>query len=44
VLEEATPHQQAVMVRVLPMPVRLLLRPVLLPRYQRYVRRLRASR
>lgn len=44
VLEDATPEERAAMVRVLPLPVRLLLRPVLLPHYRRYVRRLRASR
>ena len=44
VLEDATQQERAAMVRVLPLPVRLLLRPVLLPYYRRYVRRLRASR
>jgi hemerythrin-like domain-containing protein len=44
VLEDATPQERAAMVRVLPLPVRLLLRPVLLPHYRRYVRRLRTTR
>jgi hemerythrin-like domain-containing protein len=44
VLEDATSQERAEMVRVLPLPVRLLLRPVLLPYYRRYVRRLRTPR
>jgi hypothetical protein len=44
VLEDATPEEPAAMVRVLPVPVRLLLRPALLPHYRRYVRRLRTTR
>ena len=41
VLEEATPREAAEMVAKLPLPARLLLRPVILPRYRRYVRRVR---
>ena len=41
VLEEATPEERAEMVAKLPFPARVLLRPVLLPQYRRYVRRVR---
>jgi hemerythrin-like domain-containing protein len=44
VLEEATPQERAHMVAKLPLPARLLLRPVLLPQYRRYARRIRATR
>lgn len=44
VLEEATPEETAEMVAKLPLPARLLLRPVLLPRYRRYVRKVRGTR
>jgi hemerythrin-like domain-containing protein len=43
VLEEATPRETAHLVAKLPLPARLLLRPVLLPKYRRYARRVRAS-
>ena len=41
VLEEATPEEAAHLVAKLPLPARMLLRPVILPRYRRYTRRLR---
>jgi iron-sulfur cluster repair protein YtfE (RIC family) len=41
VLEEATPDETAHLVSKLPLPARLLLRPVILPQYRRYTRRLR---
>jgi iron-sulfur cluster repair protein YtfE (RIC family) len=44
VLEEATPEEAAEMVAKLPLPARLLLRPVILPQYRRYVRRIRQVR
>jgi hemerythrin-like domain-containing protein len=43
VLEEATPAEKAELVTKLPLLVRLLMRPVLLPHYRRYVRRVRGS-
>lgn len=44
VLEEATPQEAAHLLAKLPLPARLLLRPVLLPRYRRYTRRVRQDR
>ncbi len=44
VLEEATPAEAAHMASKLPLLARLLLRPVLLPRYRRYTRRVRQGR
>jgi hemerythrin-like domain-containing protein len=43
VLEEATPEETVEMLAKLPLPVRLLARTVFLPRYRRYVRRVRAA-
>jgi len=43
VLEEATPEEAVEMLAKLPLPVRLLARTVFLPRYRRYVRRVRAA-
>ena len=44
VLEEATPEEAAHLVSSLPLVARLLLRPVLLPQYRRYARRVRQGR
>jgi iron-sulfur cluster repair protein YtfE (RIC family) len=44
VLEEATAAKTAEMVAKPPLPARVLLRPVLLPHYRRYVRRVRGIR
>ncbi|MDP3891189.1 hemerythrin domain-containing protein [Nocardioides sp.] len=43
VLEDATAEEQAGLVVGLPLVARLLLRPVILPRYRRYARRVRAE-
>jgi iron-sulfur cluster repair protein YtfE (RIC family) len=44
VLEGATSEEAAALVAKRPLPARLLLRPVLLPQYRRYIRRVRQSR
>jgi iron-sulfur cluster repair protein YtfE (RIC family) len=43
VLEEATPEEAVEMLAKLPLPVRLLARTVFLPRYRRYVNRVRSA-
>jgi hemerythrin-like domain-containing protein len=42
-LEECSPEERAMMLGVVPLPVRLLLRSVLAGRYRRYVRRVRGT-
>ncbi len=44
VLEECSPEERAQMLRVVPPPVRLLLRTVFARRYRRYIRRVRGGR
>jgi DUF438 domain-containing protein len=43
VLEEATPEEAAELLAKLPLPVRVLARVVLLPKYRRYIRKVRTG-
>jgi hypothetical protein len=44
VSEEATPEERAEMLRVLPLPVRVLLKTMGVRKYRRYIRRVRDGR